>query len=138
MASTKGGGATMSVGERPAPYMLAQPDSALEACGGGRGSRPMHARPPPQPPSESLLPWRASPACACGLGRDCKRPSPVAQAGAAAAAVAAAGRPASPSPGAASSLALPAGADADTLLRQYVQEALSSKANGGSTKLYDQ
>lgn len=31
-----------------------------------------------------------------------------------------------------------AGAEADALLRQYVQEALSAKASGGSTKLYDQ
>ena len=32
----------------------------------------------------------------------------------------------------------PAGAEADVLLRQYVQEALAAKASGGSTKLYDQ
>lgn len=31
-----------------------------------------------------------------------------------------------------------AGAEADVLLRQYVQEALAAKASGGSTKLYDQ
>lgn len=33
---------------------------------------------------------------------------------------------------------VPAGAEADELLRQYVQEALAAKAKGGSTKLYDE
>ncbi|KAL4436668.1 hypothetical protein ABPG75_003807 [Micractinium tetrahymenae] len=33
---------------------------------------------------------------------------------------------------------MPGPAEADELLRQYVQEALSAKASGGSTKLYDQ
>lgn len=32
----------------------------------------------------------------------------------------------------------PGPSEADELLRQYVQEALSAKASGGSTKLYDQ
>lgn len=94
----------------------------------------------PRPPWAHRPPWAApaallaaSWACARAPERDRERDNASAGSGTTAAAVAA-----PPSPSALLPHSLPAGVDADTLLRQYVQEALSAKANGGSTKLYDQ